>query len=193
MGIAFGCSIEAATLAAPIAKARNALTLLWFAHPSDSWRLALAERLADRILTSIPGSYPRRSRKVRVIGQAIDTDRFALAPPPGRRDAELRLVAIGRMSKAKRYDLALEVVTSLSYTRWRTHNPEDTLRFFGLRLYEAGMISYEDALRNADSLNDLRLEIKLHGKDAKNRNVMAGIGNMDLVPDSSNPMAANRF
>ena len=28
---------------------------------------------------------------------------------------------------------------------------------------------------------------------AKNRNVMAGIGNMDLVPDSSNPMAANRF
>jgi len=48
-------------------------------------------------------------------------------------------------------------------------------------LYEAGMISYEDALRNADSLNDLRLEIKLHGKDAKNRNVMAGIGNLDIV------------
>ena len=48
-------------------------------------------------------------------------------------------------------------------------------------LYEAGMISYEDALRNADSLNDLRLEIKLHGRDAKNRNVMAGIGNLDIV------------
>src|SRR5216110_2461450 len=58
-------------------------------------------------------------------------------------------------------------------------------------LYEGGLISYEDALRNADSLNDLRLEIKLHGKDAKNRNVMAGIGNMDLVPDaaSSHPLA----
>src|SRR6195256_5083612 len=61
-------------------------------------------------------------------------------------------------------------------------------------LYEAGLISYEDALRNAESLNNLRLEIKLHGKDAKNRNVMAGIGNMDLVPDQSNPMATtNRF
>src|SRR5438477_3660235 len=60
-------------------------------------------------------------------------------------------------------------------------------------LYEAGLISYEDALRNADSLNDLRLEIKLHGKDAKSRNVMAGISNMDLVPDATNPMAANRF
>src|ERR1700757_4748916 len=48
-------------------------------------------------------------------------------------------------------------------------------------LYEAGLISYEDALRNADSLNDLRLEIKLHGKEAKNRNVMAGLGNLDIV------------
>ena len=50
-------------------------------------------------------------------------------------------------------------------------------------LYEAGLITYEDALRNADSLNDLRLEIKLHGKEAKNRNVFAGIGNMDIVPE----------
>src|SRR5207253_4456811 len=48
-------------------------------------------------------------------------------------------------------------------------------------LYESGMISYEDALRNADSLNDLRLEIKLHGKDAKKRNVLSGIGNLDIV------------
>ena len=51
-------------------------------------------------------------------------------------------------------------------------------------LYEAGLISYEDALRNADSLNDLRLEIKLHGKEAKNRNIFAGTGNLDLVPDA---------
>ena len=52
-------------------------------------------------------------------------------------------------------------------------------------LYEAGLITYEDALRNADSLNDLRLEIKLHGKEAKNRNVFAGIGNLDVVPETT--------
>jgi NitT/TauT family transport system substrate-binding protein len=39
-----------------------------------------------------------------------------------------------------RYEVALAVVKSLSYTRWRTHNPEDTLRFYGLRLHEVGMI-----------------------------------------------------
>jgi twitching motility protein PilU len=52
-------------------------------------------------------------------------------------------------------------------------------------LYESNLISYEDALRNADSLNDLRLEIKLHGKEAKGRNVFSGIGNLDIVPDAT--------
>jgi len=50
-------------------------------------------------------------------------------------------------------------------------------------LYEAGLITYEDALRNADSLNDLRLDIKLKGKEAKNRNMFSGIGNLDIVPE----------
>ena len=31
-------------------------------------------------------------------------------------------------------------------------------------LYEAGLISYEDALRNADSKNELRLRVKLESK-----------------------------
>jgi twitching motility protein PilU len=31
-------------------------------------------------------------------------------------------------------------------------------------LYEAGLISYEDALRNADSKNELRLKVKLESK-----------------------------
>ncbi len=31
-------------------------------------------------------------------------------------------------------------------------------------LYEAGKVSYEDALRNADSMNELRLKIKLESK-----------------------------
>ena len=48
-------------------------------------------------------------------------------------------------------------------------------------LYESGTISYEDALRNADSLNDLRLQIKLHGQEAKDRNVMSGIEHLGIV------------
>ena len=48
-------------------------------------------------------------------------------------------------------------------------------------LYEAGFISYEDALRNADSLNDLRLKIKLHGQEAKGKNLMSGLDHLDIV------------
>ena len=36
-------------------------------------------------------------------------------------------------------------------------------------LYEADKISYDDALRSADSMNELRLRIKLEGKAAKGK------------------------
>jgi twitching motility protein PilU len=48
-------------------------------------------------------------------------------------------------------------------------------------LYEAGRISYEDALRNADSVNDLRLMIKLHSKDAKTKDMSSGIEHLNIV------------
>jgi len=48
-------------------------------------------------------------------------------------------------------------------------------------LYESGLISYEDALRNADSLNDLRLKIKLHGQESKDRDIMSGLDHLDII------------
>ena len=48
-------------------------------------------------------------------------------------------------------------------------------------LYENGQIAYEDALRNADSVNDLRLQIKLRGKESKERDLTAGIQHLDIV------------
>jgi len=48
-------------------------------------------------------------------------------------------------------------------------------------LYEAGAITYEDCLRNADSVNDLRLQIKLHGAESKDRDMMGGIDHLNIV------------
>jgi len=48
-------------------------------------------------------------------------------------------------------------------------------------LYEEGRITYEDALRNADSVNDLRLNIKLHSKESKNRDITSGIEHLNIV------------
>ena len=47
-------------------------------------------------------------------------------------------------------------------------------------LYESGQIKYEDALRNADSVNDLRLRIKLEGKDSKNADLMEGLDSIQM-------------
>jgi twitching motility protein PilU len=49
------------------------------------------------------------------------------------------------------------------------------------RLYEEGNISYEEALKNADSLNDVRLRIKLESKLTVNRDVMSGTENMKMT------------
>ena len=48
-------------------------------------------------------------------------------------------------------------------------------------LYEADKISYEDALRNADSVNDLRLAIKLRGKEAQARDLSKGTEHLGIV------------
>ena len=48
-------------------------------------------------------------------------------------------------------------------------------------LYEAGKISYEDALRNADSMNELRLQIKLDGAEAKGRDLSSGIAHLTIT------------
>lgn len=48
-------------------------------------------------------------------------------------------------------------------------------------LYEADKISYEDALRNADSVNDLRLSIKLRGKEAQGRDLTKGTEHLGIV------------
>ncbi|GAB4090325.1 PilT/PilU family type 4a pilus ATPase [Hydrogenophaga soli] len=47
--------------------------------------------------------------------------------------------------------------------------------------YEEGNISYEDALRNADSVNDLRLQIKLQSQRAKTQDLSSGTEHLSIV------------
>ena len=47
-------------------------------------------------------------------------------------------------------------------------------------LYEADKITYEDALRAADSMNELRLRIKLEGKAAKDKDQLDGLDHLSL-------------
>jgi twitching motility protein PilU len=48
-------------------------------------------------------------------------------------------------------------------------------------MYENNVITYEDALRNADSLNDLRLQIKLNSQRAKSADLSAGTEHLTIL------------
>jgi twitching motility protein PilU len=48
-------------------------------------------------------------------------------------------------------------------------------------LYESGKVTYEDALRNADSVNDLRLQIKLNSERARASDLNAGTEHFTIV------------
>jgi NitT/TauT family transport system substrate-binding protein len=64
-----------------------------------------------------------------------------------------------------RYDFALQTLTDVPYGKWRDYDPEDTLRFYALRLHEAGMIkSTPNQILAAGTdwrfLNELKRELK---------------------------------
>jgi NitT/TauT family transport system substrate-binding protein len=64
-----------------------------------------------------------------------------------------------------RYDYALDMLKMLPYGKWREYDPEDSLRFWALRLREAGMIKTSPNKIIAQStdwrfLNELKKELK---------------------------------
>jgi NitT/TauT family transport system substrate-binding protein len=64
-----------------------------------------------------------------------------------------------------RYDYAVQTLTELPYDKWRDYDPEDSLRFYALRLREAGMTKSSPQKIIADGtdwrfLNELKRELK---------------------------------
>ena len=95
-------------------------------------------------------------RVLRAILKAAD---FCVSDPVG---AARQMVERGFTS---RYDYALQTLNEVPYNKWREYNPEDTVRFYSLRLHEAGMIKSAPNKIIADGtdwrfFNDLKRELK---------------------------------
>jgi NitT/TauT family transport system substrate-binding protein len=95
-------------------------------------------------------------RVLRAILKATD---FCVSDPAG---AARRMVDGGFTD---RYDYALQTLNEVPYNRWRDYDPEDTIRFYALRLREAGMIKSGPNKIIADAtdwrfLNELKRELK---------------------------------
>jgi NitT/TauT family transport system substrate-binding protein len=95
-------------------------------------------------------------RAVRAVLKAADVG--ALEPERAAR-------SVVSKGYAKSYDYALQTMKEVPYGRWRDYDPEDTVRFYALRLHEAGMIRTTPQKIIAQGtdwrfLNELKKELK---------------------------------
>ena len=167
----------------------------WVAHPSDEATRLFADGKVDAIMGFPPLAHELRAKKIGRVVVNSTTDRpwsqyFCCMIVSYRDFPKKYPVAAKRVVRAivkanaicaqepervarlltdkgvvKQYEYALQTVKELPYARWHEFDSADTLRFYALRLHEAGMIrsSPQKILAQGAELryvNELRRELK---------------------------------
>jgi len=88
-----------AILSWPLVRLYKKKFIMFYAHGGTHFKLKLAEKLLDKILTSSPAGFRLKSRKVKVIGQGIDVDLFQ--PKDGYGSENFNMLYAGRINKTK--------------------------------------------------------------------------------------------
>ncbi len=163
--------------------------------PSESTMQMFAERKVDVFLGFPPEPQELRARKIGhvIVNTATDkpwSDYFCCTAFGNRDFVRAHPVATKRYLRAilkaadicaaepervarmlvdrgftPRYDYALQTLTEVPYNVWREFDPEDTIRFYALRLNEAGMIKSTPQQIIAEGtdwrfLNEIKRELK---------------------------------
>lgn len=84
--------------------------VLWFAHYRPDWKLKFSEKIVDMIVTSVPEACNILSKKVRAIGQAIDTDVFYNKGGARRKNS---LLFLGRIAPVKKLDILIDAFAEI--------------------------------------------------------------------------------
>ena len=92
-------------------KLRHKKISLWYAHGHADWRLKLAERIANIIFTSTKEGFRIKSRKVKIIGQGIDVEKFK--PIAKKENRVFKIISIGRISPSKDYETLIKAIKEL--------------------------------------------------------------------------------
>ena len=164
-------------------------------HPAAEGKRLLAEGKVDAYLGFPPDPQELRARKVGhvVVNSAVDRpwSQYFCCMATGHREfvrkhpiatkralrailkaADICALEPERAARAlvdggftPRYDYALETMKDVPYNKWRVYDPEDSVRFYALRLREAGMIKSTPQRLIAQGtdwrfLNELKKELK---------------------------------
>lgn len=165
----------------------------WVEHsPADSMQL-LAERKIDAIVGFPPAPQELREKRIGQLVVSSSLDRpwsqyfccivganrdFVRKHPVATKRALRAILKAANLcalepARAARlvadkgyvYAYALQTMQEIPYNRWREYDPEDTVRFYALRLHEAGMIKSTPQRILAQGtdwrfLNQLKKELK---------------------------------
>jgi NitT/TauT family transport system substrate-binding protein len=164
-------------------------------HPAAKCKRLLAEGKVDAYLAFPPDTQELRARKVGhvVVNSTIDRpwSQYFCCMATGHREfvrkhplatkralrAILKAADICALEPERaardlvdggftpRYDYALQTMKDVPYNKWRVYDPEDSVRFYALRLREAGMIKSAPRRLIAEGtdwrfLNELKKELK---------------------------------
>jgi NitT/TauT family transport system substrate-binding protein len=145
--------------------------ITWVTHPRAEAKQLLAEGKIDAFLGFPPDPQELRAKKIGsvVVNSAVDRPwsqyfcclmtgnrEFVRKHPAATKRALRAILKADQVcalepERAARllvdkgftpsYDYALQTMKDVPYGKWREYDPEDTLRFYALRLHEAGMIT----------------------------------------------------
>jgi NitT/TauT family transport system substrate-binding protein len=167
----------------------------WVTHPFEESTGLLAEGKIDAVMAFPPQAQELRARQVGqvVVNSLVDrpwSQYFCCMAYARREFVQTHPVAVKRALRAilkaaaicslepervarflvdggytKTYAYALETMQDVGYNRWREYDAEDTIRFYALRLQEAGMIKavpQKIIAQGTDwrAINELRKELK---------------------------------
>ena len=167
----------------------------WVTHPFETSTQLLVEGQVDAVLAFPPQAQELRARQVGqvVVNSLVDrpwSQYFCCMAYAHREFVRTHPVTIKRALRAilkatavcslepervarflvdegytKTYAYALETMQDVGYNRWREYDAEDTIRFYALRLHEAGMIKSSPqkiVTQGTDwhALNELKKELK---------------------------------
>jgi glycosyltransferase involved in cell wall biosynthesis len=119
--VAHMCPIYA-VLAGPLVRPLRVPLVLWFTHWKASRLLRAAERLSTAVASVDRRSFPLESGKLHAIGHGIDLSEFPCARSAADHGS-LRLLALGRYSRAKGLDTVVRAVAEIPEASLEAHGP----------------------------------------------------------------------
>jgi NitT/TauT family transport system substrate-binding protein len=164
-------------------------------HPAAECKQLLADGKVDAYLAFPPDTQELRARKIGhvVVNSAVDrpwSQYFCCMATGHREFVRKHPIATKRALRAilkatdicaleperaaralvdggftSRYDYSLQTMKDVPYNKWRVYDPEDSVRFYGLRLHEARMVKSAPQKLIAQGtdwrfLNELKKELK---------------------------------